>query len=354
MTASRASRPAPLASFEAFRDLVSGYQLPRIILTALELDLFTAMGTGSWTIPGLAQRIAVSERGLDILCRNLASAGILIKQRNEYRNGKVAASALNAKSADYRGGYVRLIRDHWTDWGKLTESVRTGRPVEDKTPPDDPEYRRQFSWAMHHRSLDVAPAVAAQIDLRGASSLLDLGGGPGTYALEFLKRNPRLQATVADRAPALEVAREIAAGSRHGRRLSYLPLDFLEEEIPGRYDVIWYSNVLHIYSSADNRRIFGKMAAALSPGGRVLIQDAFLLDREGLYPPDANLFAATMLLFTEGGNTYSLAETSRWLKDTGFQRVRPIRLRKGTGDWEEGLLEGRMSVRRRESRAPQP
>ncbi len=255
-----------LKSFDAFRDAISAYRLPRILFTALDLDLFTALGTRAWSIPALAKQLHVSERGLDILCRNLASAGVLTKQRQTYRNGRIAATTLNAKSPDYRRGYINLIRDQWTDWGKLTESVRTGRPVEDDKPPDDPAYRREFSWAMHHRSVDVAPAVAAQVGLKGAGTLLDLGGGPGTYALEFLRRNPTLHATVADRAPALEVAREIAASVKHGRRLSYQPLDFLKDEISDQFDIIWLSNVLHIYSAEDNQRLFQKMVKASIPG----------------------------------------------------------------------------------------
>lgn len=203
---------------------------------------------------------------------------------------------------------------------------------------------------MHHRSVDVAPAVAAQINLKGVSTLLDLGGGPGTYALEFLRRHAALRATVADRAPALEVAREIAGSVKHGRRLSYLPLDFLKDDIPDRYDVIWFSNVLHIYSPEDNQRLFQKMARALNPGGRLLIQDAFLIDPDGLWPQETNLFAVTMLLFTEAGNTYSVADTTTWLQKAGFDRVRPIPLKKGTGDWEHGLLEGTLGGGRRETR----
>ena len=65
---------------------------------------------------------------------------------------------------------------------------------------------------------------------------------------------------------------------KHGRRLSYLPLDFLKDEISGPYDVIWFSNVLHIYSAEDNQRVFQEMSSALNPGGRLLIQDAFLVD----------------------------------------------------------------------------
>lgn len=346
----------PLRSFDEFRDVVAAYRLPRILLTALELDLFTVIGARTWTVPALAKKLGASRRGLDILCRNLASAGVLIKRGTSYRNGTVARTALNARNPEYRGGYLNLIRDQWNDWGRLTESVKTGRPVPDDTPPDDPEYRRQFTWAMHHRSLDVAPHVAAQINLKGARTLLDLGGGPGTYALEFLARNPKLQATVADRPSALEVAKEIAATLKHGRRLSYLPLDFLKDEIPGRYDVIWFSNVLHIYSPAENKQLFRKMTAALTPGGRLLIQDAFLLDHNGLYPQEANLFAVTMLLFTEAGNTYSLHETAEWLREVGFQKIRPLTLKNGTGDWEGGLLEAshlkvQAKIRARRSRS---
>ena len=340
-----------LASFDQFRDLVALYRLPRVLLTALELDLFTVMGTRSWKMSALATRLQVSVRGLDILCRNLASAGVLEKRGGVYRSGKIAATNLNASHGDYRGGYVKLIRDHWEDWGKLTNSIKTGRPLDDDMP-DDPAYRREFTWAMHHRSMDVAPGVAAQLDLRRARTLLDLGGGPGTYALAFLQKNPRLEAVVADRAPALEVSREIAGRVKHGRRLSYLPLDFIKDDIPGRYDVIWYSNVLHIYSVEENRRVFQRAAAALNPGGRLLIQDAFLLDADGIYPQEANLFAVTMLLFTEGGNTYSLEETGQWLRAAGFGRVRSIPLKKGTGDWEEGLLEATKADRDRGSRSP--
>jgi SAM-dependent methyltransferase len=347
----RSSRVPQLKNFEAFRDAISTYRLPRIFLTALELDLFTAIGARAWTVPVLATLLRVSERGLDILLRNLASAGVLVKQGGAYRNGPVAAATLNANSPDHRRGYINLIRSQWDDWGQLTEAVRTGRPIEDKTPPDDPAYRREFSWAMHHRSIDVAPRVVSQISLRGVNTLLDLGGGPGTYALEFLKQHPSLQATVADRGPALDVAREIAGSVKHGRRLSYLPLDFLQDEIPGHYDAIWVSNVLHIYSPEDNQRIFQAVARALNPGGRLLIQDAFLTDAHDLYPQESNVFAVTMLLFTEAGNTYSIQETRGWLEKAGFHRIRPIRAKRGTGDWDEGLLEATLAAARREIRA---
>ncbi len=333
-------RPAPsIRTFEDFREAVAAYRLPRIIFTALDLDLFSAVGSKAWTVSALARRLRVSPRGLEILCRNLATAGLLIKSGGRYRNSRLARRELNKKSPAYRWAYLDLLRNHWDDWSTLTRSVRRGRPVEDNDDPDEPAYRRRFTWAMHHRSLDVAPKIAGQVNLRGAKTLLDLGGGPGTYALAFLKRNPALRATVGDRAPALAVAREIAATLPHGKRLSYLQVDFVKQPIPGRYDVIWFSNVLHIYSAEENQRLFRKMAKSLAPGGRLLIQDAFLHDANGLHPQEASLFAVTMLLFTDGGDTYSIRDTTAWLKRAGFAKVRPVRMKKGAEDWDGGILE---------------
>ena len=120
----------------------------------------------------------------------------------------------------------------------------------------------------------------------------------------------------------------------------------MEEDLPGQYDVVWYSNVLHIYSPNENQALFRRMISALSPGGRVMIQDAFLHDREGLYPEEASLFAVSMLLFTERGNTYSLRDTARWLKEAGYVKIRPIKLKQGTEDWDGGLLEAARPTRR--------
>ncbi len=327
-----------ITTFDEFRDAISAYRLPRVLLAALELDLFTMVGERSWAIPALAKELKVSERGLSILCRNLAAAGVLHKKGIIYKNSRLGATALNANHRAYRGGYLHLIRTHWADWIRLLESVQSGLPI-DHDIPDSPDYRRQFTWAMHHRTLEIAPAIAAQLHMSRAKTLLDLGGGPGTYAMAFLARNPKLRATVCDREAALEVAKEIARTHKAGRRLSYLPLDFSKDSITGVYDVIWYSNVLHIYSPEDNQAIFRRALAALTPGGRLIIQDAFLHDRQGLYPLEASLFAGSMLLFTEGGNTYSTSETAAWLKRAGFVGIKMRPLKKGTGDWEEGILE---------------
>ncbi len=96
----------------------------------------------------------MGERGLDILCRNLAMCRLLSKRGKAYRSTPFPTTVLNAKHPKYRGAYVELLQSHWADWSRLTRVVRTGSPVE-RDEPDSPAYRRRFTWAMHHRSLDV-------------------------------------------------------------------------------------------------------------------------------------------------------------------------------------------------------
>jgi SAM-dependent methyltransferase len=176
--------------------------------------------------------------------------------------------------------------------------------------------------------------------LRNARTLLDLGGGPGTFAMAFLAENPALYATVGDRPAALKVARKIAATHPAKARLSFAPMDFLTAPIPGRYDVVWLSNVIHIYSPSQNQRLFRKIAKALNPGGRLLIQDTFHTDPHSLHPIETTAFALIMLLFTETGNTYPARDVMGWLYHAGYRRVRMRKVVGARKNGENGLLEG--------------
>jgi ubiquinone/menaquinone biosynthesis C-methylase UbiE len=332
-----------IQSFKQFRDIAYNFRVSRIIFTALDLDLFNHMGNRTWTIAQLSKRVHTSQRGLEILCRSLASTGLFMKSHAGYRTSRLVNRYLQKSSDEFRGDYLALMQQQWEAWSRLTEVVTSGIPV-DRQEPETPEYRRSFSWAMHHRSQEPAQQVAKQVSLKSARSFLDLGGGPGTYALAFLQNNPRLQATVMDRPAALEVARILAKQSCVESRLSFQTGDFVHDTIPGKYDIVWYSNVLHIYSPSENLKVLRKIKRVLKPGGRLLIQDTFLQDPQGLRPLETNLFAVTMLLYTDAGNTYPLKDVRTWLHKAGLNRTRVIRLKKGTGDWEGQLLEARRPV----------
>jgi len=85
-------------------------------------------------------------------------------------------------------------------WSRLDQAVAGGAPVVRKqvSKTDDEVQRESFLMGMFNLASMLAPGIAQQIDLSGRKRLLDLGGGPGTYAIHFCKQNPQLSGVVYD------------------------------------------------------------------------------------------------------------------------------------------------------------
>ena len=327
-------------TFDQFRDTIANYRLPRVLLTALELSLFTTIGDGHGRCRRSPKKPNSASVGLSILCRNLAMSGLLQKRADSYTNSRLAATALNAGHAAYRGGYLDLIKSHWIDGSRLPESVRSGLPI------DHVCRIARITAAVYlgHASpdLETAPSIAAQVNLRAATDL------PGSWrrARDLCDGVPCRESEAS--CDGLRSRGRPGGGQRNcrrastGRRLSYLPLDFSKDSIPGTYDVIWYSNVLHILFPADNMAIFRRARAAMNPGGRLIIQDAFCIP-EGLFPAEASLFAVSMLLLQNrgipiGGRDDFVVEESRLSADQTAEVSQRRRIGR-TGSWRRGRLE---------------
>ncbi|MGH7273084.1 MAG: methyltransferase, partial [Nitrospiria bacterium] len=104
-------------------------------------------------------------------------------------------------------------------------------------------------------------------------------------------------------------------------------------------DVVFYSNVIHIYGPKENLQILRKIKKALNPGGRLIIVEYFL-GRDRAHPPDVSSFALMMYLFTESGRCYTWEEVIRWLRPMGFSHFRRTRVIE-----KIGILEATLSSR---------
>ena len=83
-------------------------------------------------------------------------------------------------------------------WSKLDEATQTGKQVRPRASFDDPTQREAFLMGMFNNAMLMAPRLVKEVDLSGKKHLLDLGGGPGTYAIHFCMENPNIKATVYD------------------------------------------------------------------------------------------------------------------------------------------------------------
>ncbi|MDX1631454.1 MAG: methyltransferase [Thermoanaerobaculia bacterium] len=313
-------------SFETIDRLANGYRRSQILLTAIRLGVFEALEPEGAELEELAARLGTDGRGTRILCDALTALEVLEKTGTRYRNTPVARERLipdapGSKVAMFRHG-ARL----YERWAKLLDSVRTGEPVPDEV--IDPRLEsgsRAFAEAMEEIGRESAEKVADAVDFSGVSRLLDLGGGPGAYALELARRHPELEAVVFDRPETVEVASERIREAGLEDRVGVRGGDAFADDLGGPWDFVLASNLIHIYSPEENRRLIDRTAATLAPGGRLCVKD-FLLDPGRTTPPGSALFAVNMLVSSEGGDCYTVDQVGSWMREAGLTPGDPIRL----------------------------
>lgn len=171
---------------------------------------------------------------------------------------------------------------------------------------------RALTLALAGRAKNVAPHLAANLDLTGVKKLVDVGGGTGIYSIALVQRNPGLRACVVDRPEVLRVAAEMIDEYGVQERIELVPGDMFTTPLPGDADAILLSNILHDWDVPENQQLVQRCAAALAPGGRLFIHDVFLNDAlDGPLP--LALYSAALFTLTEG-RAYSAAEYRAWLQ----------------------------------------
>jgi hypothetical protein len=108
-------------------------------------------------------------------------------------------------------------------------------------------------------------------------------------------------------------------------RMTLIAGDYRKDPIPGKYDVIFLSNIIHGENHRNNRALIGKLALNLKPSGRIVIKD-HILDERRAGPGVGAIFSLLMLLTTEGGRCYSFGEIKNWMESAGLSAIRHIDL----------------------------
>jgi ubiquinone/menaquinone biosynthesis C-methylase UbiE len=296
----------------------------RILTTAVQLDIFSAIADGARTVPEIARATLASERGTRMLLDALRGFELLTKHNNAYALTPLAAKFLVRGSQDYLGAFWETD-EHWEGWAKLPEAVRSGRPIHEVFDPAEAE--RFFS--MLTRTLHVQNRLPSQklAQILGAGSkcrglrVLDVGCGSGVWGIAIAEADGQARVTAQDLPKVLEQTRKYL--ERHGvaARYEFLPGDLHKVTFPaGKFDLGLLGHIVHGESEAGSRQLFKRLHAALKPGGRLAIIDMIPNDeRSG--PPFPLIFALNMLVHTDAGDTYTLAQYKDWLGEAGFAGV---------------------------------
>jgi (2Fe-2S) ferredoxin/SAM-dependent methyltransferase len=305
--------------------MIRGYQESRVLLSAVELDVFSAVGAGA-SAAEVAKRCGTDRRATELLLKALVALNVLRLTGERYQNAPVAARFLAAGSPDDARAALRHHLSRWATWSGLTEVVKAGRPAPRRRLGDrEDDWTVPFIAAMHRNAATRARLVVEAVGAGAVKHMLDVGGGSGAYAIAFARANPELQAVVLDLATVLPITESHIAEAGLQGRVTTRAGDLRSDAFGSGYDLVFMSSVCHMLGPDGNRDLVGRAARALSPGGRVAVQD-FIVDPDRTGPRHAVLFALNMLVGTEAGSTYTEEEYASWLEAAGLAQVRRIRL----------------------------
>ncbi|PLX78168.1 MAG: SAM-dependent methyltransferase [Desulfuromonas sp.] len=304
---------------------------------AVKLDLFTPLQKQSFTADSLAAELAVEPRALAMLLDAMSALGLLHKEGERYAGSEFSNLYLASDSEKYLGHIIMHHHHLVRGWSELAGAVKSGQPYrEPVSHGDDPVERESFLMGMFNLAMLTAPKVVSQVNLQGRYSLLDLGGGPGTYAIHFCQNNPQLAATVVDLPTSQPFAEKTIRRFGLEDLIPFVPGDFNKEPLPREFDAAWLSHVLHGEGEDECRAMLAKVVDAMAPGGLLLVQEFVLNDaKDG--PPFPTLFSLNMLLNTTEGRAYSEAEIVEMMSGAGLRAIKRLQLDLPNG---AGVLQG--------------
>ena len=306
----------PVRNVDDLMAVGHGYQRAMILFAALKVGVFRGLAARGCDASTLARRVGADPGKLSVLLDALAALGLVGKRGKTYRNAQVVRELLlpGPRSMEF---ILLHHLDGWGEWGRLSATVRAGRIPRGGA---EGNWQENFIRGMEENARERAAAMVGRIPLRPGDRVLDLGGGPGTYAVAWADACPGAEITVFDSPATLRVARKILREKGAEGRVRLMEGDFLEDPLGGPYDFVWISQILHAYTGSDCVKLLRRARSALVPGGRVAIQE-FLLAEGKTSPPGPVFFSVHMVAVTEGGRAYTAREIATMMKAAGFRKI---------------------------------
>jgi (2Fe-2S) ferredoxin/SAM-dependent methyltransferase len=303
--------------------MLRSYMASRALLTALEIDLFTAIGDGA-TATVAAARCKISVRGADALMNALVSLDLLTKFSDTFHDSPESTRYFTEGSPNnHRNGLLHTA-NIWHRWSTLTDAVRCGTAVE-IVRESRRDWTNNFIAGMDRNARLRAPLIVKALGASNVRHVLDLGGGSGAYSIALAKANPELKAEILDFPAVAPLTEDYIRNAGVETQVTVRSGDMLKEKYGTGFDLVMLNAICHMFSPAQNEELFRRAFAALAPGGRLMIQD-FLLTPDKTGPQFATLFSLNMLVATEAGASYNEAEYKRWLNAAGFAVIERINL----------------------------
>lgn len=315
-----------------------GFWPSKVLLTAVELEVFTKLGSGSLTGEELGRALQLHSRGVWDFLDTLTALGFLERDgagaAGRYRNTASTAQFLDKNQPGYMGGILEMCNQRlYKFWGDLGEALKTGQPQNEvkhsgksmfETLYQDPARLEQFMNAMRGISAPNFQALAEKFDFSKYRSLCDVGGATALLSTLVAKRHPHLQCSSFDLPPVEPIARRWIAKESLSDRVQAVSGNFLEQPLP-RADVVTMGMILHDWNLEKKQHLIRLAYEALPPGGAFIAIENLIDDARR-----ENAFGLMMSLnmLVEFGDAFDFtgADFWSWCQQAGFRRYEVLHL----------------------------
>lgn len=299
---------------------IAGYQFYWAAVAGVQLGVFDAL-TGSPASPAdLASRTGCAPGRVRSLADVLVASGLLSRTTGEeYAITDTARTFLVSGSDRSMTDLLLRSPGPWQNWPGLAATVQGADPP---APADAPFYA-----ALVRATFPTQYAAATVLASRmpDVASVLDVGAGAAPWSIALLEASPAARATAVDLAEVVPAAGQ--AATEHGvrDRMELVAGDYWDVPFdPGAFDVVVLGHVLR----AEGDRapdLVARAAAALAPGGTLVVADYFVDDdRRG--PVNSLLLGLTMMTATPDGRTSTRSEHRSWFAAAGLTVIEERRL----------------------------
>jgi hypothetical protein len=316
-----------------------GFWPARVLLTAVEMGLFTRLGARAMTAQELGNALELHPRGTYDFFDALVALGFLLRDgdgpEGRYRNTEDTAMFLDRDKSTYMGGILEMcsarLYGFWNDLGAALRSAKPqnelkhgGQSMFEKVY-QEPARLEQFLSAMRGISTPNFQALADKFDFSRYRTLCDVGGATGVLATTVARRHPHLQCSSFDLPIVEPIARRSIARDGMAERVQAVSGDFLTDPLP-KADVITMGMILHDWNLEKKKHLVRLAYDALPSGGAFiavenLIDDARRQNAFGL------MMSLNMLVEFGDAFDFSGADFWSWCREAGFKRYEVLHLK---------------------------
>ncbi|MFI1913915.1 methyltransferase [Nocardia sp. NPDC020380] len=318
--------------------LSQAYARARVLHSAVDVGLFELLAAGPREVAGICAALGLHPALVPDWLDALVGLDLLVRTERGYGNSAAATAFLVPGSPAYLGGAVAQHGAvHYPLWQRLTEALRDGHAKSDRSTlagavqdeQRDLERARRFLSHMDTFNGFVADDLVRALDWRNYTKVLDVGGARGNIAAALVAEHPHLRAAVFDLPGVRPLFDEHMRRLGTADQVDFHGGDFFHDPLPPT-EVAILGHVLHDWPVESRRRILEGIAAAVQPGGALLIYDAML--ETDAADPHGHVQSLICSMIRDGGSEYSGEDCRIWVEQAGFRVDRVIPLQTITRD----------------------